>query len=157
MNTLSPTLAVQSNIDRHTSAHTPGARRPQNGSAKVTAKVQAFAKKVELVSGDNGNYQIAIIAPHEAFRLLATGQAILPPGYKRQRNIAKLFVIDHHPKFEKPRHTNSSHTTYVQHFIVTPGSSSPRFANGRSIMGIVIQHKPIDAKLKDLYSVRQVG
>lgn len=116
-----------------------------------------FANRVELVSGDNGNYQIAILHRAEAEHLYQTKRAILPPGYRRTRNIAKLFVIDHHPKFEEPRNTNSSKTTYLQRFVVTPGSASPRFASGRSIMGLVHSHKPINANCKDLYSVRQIG
>ena len=156
MNTLSPTLAVQSNNLGHTSAHHSRQFSATKRSSD-TVKVQAFANKVELVSGDNGNYQVAIITKFEAQRLLDNRQAILPPGYRRTRNIAKLFVIDHHPKFEKPRHTNSSKTTYISRFVVTPGSASPRFANGASVMGILIQHKPILSELKDLYSVRQVG
>jgi hypothetical protein len=167
MNTLSPMLNRQQHIDTHTSAQSFSKTKSRNVIAKVLVKCEIsrekceispkFANRVALVSGDNGNYQVAIIHREEAQRLYNSNKARIPEGYHRRRNIAKLFLQDHFPKFEKPKHTNSSKTTYTQCFVVTPGSQSPRFASGRSIMGIVIQHKPIDASLKDLYSVRQVG
>jgi hypothetical protein len=137
MNTLSLMRANQTNSSRHTLPH--------------------FSDHVELVSGDNGNYQITILHRAEAQHLYETKRAMIPEGYKRSRNIAKLFVIDHHPKQEHSRYCNSSKTTYTQHFTITPGSQSPRFALGRSIMGILIQHKPISNGLVDLYAVKQVG
>jgi hypothetical protein len=149
MNTLSPMLNKVLDIDRYTSA--------QSFSKTKSRDSPHFNAKVALVSGDNGNYQVAIVHREEAMRLFTQHKARIPEGYHRRRNIAKLFLQDYFPKQEKEQHRNSSKTTYTQCFVVTPGIESPRFASGRSIMGIVIQHKPIDASLKDLYSVRQVG
>jgi hypothetical protein len=149
MNTLSPRLPNANLISRHTSAQSFNKTKSRNSVH--------FNAKVELVSGDNGNYQVAIIHRDEAMRLFTQHKARIPEGYHRRRNIAKLFLQDYFPKQEKSNNANSSKTTFVQRFVVTPGSQSPRFALGRSIMGILIQHKPILSCLKDLYSVRQVG
>lgn len=121
-----------------------------------------FAQRVSLVSGDEGNYQITIIHKEAAERLYAQGKVSIPGGYRRIRNVAKLYVTDHHPKMEieiaGSRKRNSSKTTFLEHFVVTPGSDSPRFIRaGQSIMGVVHTHKPISDKTRDLYGVRQVG
>lgn len=116
-----------------------------------------FAARVELVSGDAYNYRVAMIHRAEAERLYASHKANIPPGGKRQRNICKLWLADYFPKFEESRHSNSSKTTRTKHFVVTPGPDSPRYSRGKSIMGIVQQHKPISSKVRDLYGVRIVA
>ena len=146
MNTLSPRHNNQSNKNKHTLLH-----------SLLQPRTAHFALRVSLVSGDEGNFEITIVHKEEAQRLYAEHKANIPEGYHRKRNIARLFVADHHPKQEAGGHKNSSKTTYVERFVVTPGSSSPRFAQGRSIMGIVYQHKPILTDVKGLYAVKQVG
>ena len=141
-----PKTKHQSNMRKHTMLH-----------SLLQPRTAHFALRVSLVSGDEGNYEITIVHRAEAERIYAAHQANIPEGYNRKRNIAKLLVADLHPKQETGGHKNSSKTTYVERFTVTPGPQSPRFAQGRSIMGIVYQHKPIMADVKGLYAVKQVG
>jgi hypothetical protein len=114
-----------------------------------------FNIKVSLVSGDFGNYFITTIHRDEALRLFHANKAHIPDGYKRSRNIAKLFVPERFPRQEESRNANSSKTTYIEMLTVTPGPDSPRFIrNGQSIMGVVYQHKPISKRCRELYGVR---
>lgn len=150
MDTLSPMHTNPQDMDRHTSTH-------QSVTAKVKETIPHFSAKVSLVSGDFGNYFITTIHRDEALRLFHAHKAYIPETHKRNRNINKLFVHDHFPKQEESRNANSSKTTYIERLVVTPGAQSPRFARGRSVMGMVFSHKPISIKSKELYGVRQVG